>query len=152
MKHLFLSLIFCGSLINQATASNELGFLCYAENYSFNGNFSFDVKITGFIEKTKDAILLHNYEFNYQIINHDYIWSELNHQHQGSIEHDKKYNPRRYTKHFRFDLSENVNGTVKLLIPHSAFSSTNDQFKAVLIMTNIEDHAGDTVFLKCAID
>jgi hypothetical protein len=153
MKSIFASLILVFSFtISTSHAQNEMGFLCSVKDGAFGGYFSLDAKIEGFMVKTETGAVLENYDFEYRVMDEDDIWSQATVSVATELANYANYRPRVYKEHYKFDLSKGVFGTVSFLVPFDAFSAPEDRFEAVLIMSNIDDHAGDTVRLSCSID
>lgn len=152
MKMINLALIVSILNIPFANAGNEISFLCSAKIDDFSGFFQLETVVEGYLTKKQNGVVLSGYDFKYKVLDGTYVWSEANVSSDSDLENDSNYKPRKYKNHYKFDLSKNIFGSVNFLVPFEAFNSSDDQFEAVLIMSNIDDHAGDTVYLKCSID
>jgi hypothetical protein len=150
----FFTLALMGFILNisLASAANEIGFLCTANVDEFGGSFKLETVVKGYLVKKQNGAILSGYDFKYQVLDGTYVWSEADVSFDADLENDRNYRPRKYKNHYKFDLSKNIFGFVNFLVPFEAFNSSDDRFEAVLIMTNIDDHAGDTVYLNCSID
>lgn len=152
MKTIALALMGLILNVSLASAANEIGFLCSAKVDEFGGSFKLTTVVEGYLIKTPTGAVLSGYDFKYKVLDGRYVWSEANVSFKEDFTNDPNYRPRKYKNHYKFDLSKNIFGFVNFLVPFEAFNSPDDRFEAVLIMTNIDDHAGDTVYLKCSID
>lgn len=152
MKLITLALMGLILNISFANAANEIGFLCSANVDEFGGSFELKTVVKGYLVKKQNGAVLSGYDFKYKVLDGNYVWSEANVSFDADFENDSNYKPRKYKNHYKFDLSKDIFGFVNFLVPFDAFNSPDDRFNAVLIMTNIDDHAGDTVYLNCSID
>lgn len=145
---LFLIMLISANL----QAKSEAGFICIAEKADFNGYFLVDVKIEGFLESNLGTYKLSHYQIEYQVHDGDEIWSQANIHSTSPILNNPLYKPRVYKDHVQFNLSKDIFGEIYFLVPKDFSTSEDDRFQAFAIMTEIEDHAGDTVKLECSID
>jgi hypothetical protein len=152
MKFFTLALMSFILNISLASAANEIGFLCTANVDGFGGSFKLKTVLKGYLVKKQKGAVLSGYDFKYKVLDGNYVWSEANVSFDTDLENDSDYKPRKYKNHYKFDISKDIFGFVNFLVPFEAFNSSDDRFKAVLIMTSIDDHAGDTVHLNCSID
>ncbi len=123
-------------------------FKCSTETNGFGGWLDFSSQLSGKIKITGPTVTLTNYDFSYVALDGNYAWSEAKVTNAGPVVNNPNYRPRVYKNHLQFDISKGVFGMVKLLIPQHAFKSSDD-FTVTLIMSWIEDHAGDSVSLDC---
>jgi hypothetical protein len=137
---------------SQIQARSEASFICTTEKTEFNGYFSIDLKIEGFLESSSGIAKLSHYQIEYQVFDGNEIWSQANINSTNSLFNNSRYNPRVYTNHFQFIISKEILGEIYFIVPKNFAQSEDDKFDAYVIMTAIEDHAGDTVAIECSID
>lgn len=131
--------------------ANPMTFECSVEDVEFSGWLTFNSTLRGSLEKKGDRFVITSYDFFYEALDGDHAWSKADVKNATPVSNNPNYRPRVYKDHLQFDISKNVFGHVNLLLPHKALSS-HGTFTAVLIMSWIDDHAGDTMFLDCTLD
>ena len=143
MKNILLALSLLLSLPLMAA-----DFKCSTESSGFGGWLDFSSTLQGSVKHAGTTVTITQYYFSYVALDGDYAWSEAKIENAGPVMNNPSYRPRVYKNHWQFDISKGVFGTVKLLMPQKAFNSQDD-FSVTLIMSWIEDHAGDSVSLEC---
>jgi hypothetical protein len=143
MKNILIALVLLLSLPLMAA-----DFKCSTESSGFGGWLDFSSTLEGKMKISGNSVTITQYDFNYVALDGDYAWSEAKVENAGPVTNNPNYRPRTYKNHLQFDISKGIFGTVKLLMPQKAFKSQDD-FSVTLIMSWIEDHAGDSVSLEC---
>lgn len=143
MKKIFLALTLLLSLPLMAA-----DFKCSTESSGFGGWLDFSSTLEGSLKHRGTTVTITQYDFSYVALDGDDAWSEAKVEKAGPVMNNPNYRPRVYKNHLQFDISKGVFGTVMLLIPKAALKSQQD-FNVTLIMSWIEDHAGDSVSLEC---
>jgi hypothetical protein len=149
LKLLCLSLIL---ITTSVQAANEFRFYCSGTMDEFNGFLKLETHVEAYMTIQDGKATLHGHDFSYRMLDADDIWSQFSIESKDVITNNANYRPRVYKEHYQFDISKEVDGKVKLLIPFIADKTYDDHFTAILIFTHIEDHAGDSVRLQCSID
>jgi hypothetical protein len=149
LKLLCLSLIL---ITTSVQAANEFRFYCSGTMDEFNGFLKLETHVEAYMTIQDGKATLHGHDFSYRMLDADDIWSQFSIESEDVISNNPNYRPRVYKEHYQFDISKEVDGKVKLLIPFIAGKTYDGHFTAILIFTHIEDHAGDSVKLQCSID
>ncbi len=124
-------------------------FKCSTETSGFGGWLDFNSTLKGELKKVGGFAKITNYAFFYEALDGNYVWSKADIKEAAPVYNNSYYRPRVYMNHVQFDISKGVFGMVKLLVPEAALHSRDD-FSVTLIMSWIEDHAGDSVSLECS--
>jgi len=150
----FITIVSLSLFLTMTTvrAADDFRFLCYATQDDFNGFLKLETQIEAAISIQGNKATLYAYDLIYKMFDGEDLWTEAYIETDAVVLNNPNYRPRVYKEHFQFDISQGVNGTVKLLIPFNAGNTYDDRFMAVLILTHIDDHAGDSVQLECSID
>lgn len=79
-------------------------------------------------------------------------WTEQNVK-LNRVANDPNYKPRTYKGYTKFpSISKEFSGNVDLLLPHKELYSGEENITAVFIMSEVEDHWGDTLGLDCKLN
>jgi hypothetical protein len=147
---LSIALSFCLASISAFAASSR-SFYCHeVSTGSLRDYFDVSTSVESTITQTSEGASLDYYNFDYLIMDGDYVWSQASVKEINPLHNNTRYNPRVYKEHFQFNFSKGIFGSVYFIVPKKVLTSTEKKFTAYLIMTHIEDHAGGTVRVECS--
>lgn len=139
----------------EAAPTHYFDFACVAENAPLYSGLKIDAAVVGHLDLYANGRkVLDDYKIIYEIRQDGHVWSELKTpRHFEKVANDPNYRPNRYKGFQRLNLSKLIPmGQANFLIPTNLNPNKSDEFYAYFILTNIEDHTGGTVFMKCSID
>lgn len=148
----YASLVLLSSLLGFAAEAKS--FRCAANGVPFSGYMTAFINVSGELDRTPYRSYIRNYRISYDLLIDDLMFAELDiAQTDRPLRNSRHYSPTVYRDHVRFDFSHHIKiGKGRLMMHESAFDADVTEFKATMMLTGIEDHAGGSVRLDCFKD
>lgn len=132
-------------------SAHAVSFECAGEHLTFNDHMQAKVAVKGDLETSPYRIRLTNYKISYDIKIGEIPFAAFESQTVKPLKNRRNYRPTVYVNHFRFDFSHMIElGGGSLIMPFAIFEEDVAEFKAFMMLTGIEDHAGGTVHMSCS--
>ncbi len=140
---LLLSLLF-------VVSAEAVSFRCETKGHPFNDYMTADAMVQGEFRQTEFRTYLERYDIKYDIMIDDIEFSRFESRGIKPLKNRRNYNPTVYRNHFRFDFSHLIPlGKGSLMFPFEVFDPAVKEFRAALMLSQLEHHAGGTLRLNC---